>query len=277
VGHVRIREFTSANAAYFEKERAKAINRRTKKPIAKATINRGLAVLSHLFTFAIKKRLISAHPMTRYGRLPEKEKAVRIMTLEEERRLVQSVMDESPIIGCFVGLLGETGLRKSECLRLKWEHVDLKTRTLIVEAGKTGETRYVPLSDFAVELLEKLSRFDGCPFVFVWPETKQPVHDPRFHFFNGRIKAGLPHVGFHDLRRYRGTKWMMNGVDSRSTQGLLGHKYLGTTQRYAKYMGHHANQSVIEAQKKEALEVAAFLGNKLATQDGQTEMQTVSS
>jgi len=46
VGDLKLREFTSAHAAYFEKERAKAVNPRTGKLIAKATINRGLAVLS---------------------------------------------------------------------------------------------------------------------------------------------------------------------------------------------------------------------------------------
>ena len=46
-------------------------------------------------------------------------------TLEEERRLVQKVTDESLIIGCYVGLLGETGLRKSEGLKLKWDYVDI--------------------------------------------------------------------------------------------------------------------------------------------------------
>jgi integrase len=128
VGDVKLRDFTSAHAAHFEKERAKATNPRTGKPIAKATVNRGLAVLSHMLTFAMtKKRLISAHPMARYGRLPEEEKPLRVMTLEEERRLVQKVMDENLIIGCYVGLLGETGLRKTEGLKLKWEHVDTGT------------------------------------------------------------------------------------------------------------------------------------------------------
>jgi hypothetical protein len=39
------------------------------------------------------------------------------MTLEEEHRLVQRVMDENLIIGCYVDLLGETGLRKTEGLK----------------------------------------------------------------------------------------------------------------------------------------------------------------
>ncbi len=58
-----------------------------------------------MFTFALKKKLIPPpHPITRYGRFPEEEKALRVLTLEEERRLVQKVMDGNPIIGCYVGL-----------------------------------------------------------------------------------------------------------------------------------------------------------------------------
>lgn len=257
VGDVRLREFTSAHAAYFEKERAKGVNPRTGKPIAKATINRGLAVLSHMFTFALKKRLIAAHPMTRYGRLRENEKALRVMTLEEERRLVQKVMDENLIIGCYVGVLGETGLRKAEGLKLKWDYVDIKSRTLTVEAGKTGKTRYVPLSDYALELFGKVSRVEGCPFVFVWTETKKPVRDPRHSFFEARRKAGLQWVGFHDLRHFRATQWIMRGVDIRSVQGLLGHRNIKTTERYVKFVPSHASQRVIEAQRLEDLEMVA--------------------
>jgi integrase len=124
-------------------------------------------VLSHMFTFALKKRLIGAHPRTRYGRLRENEKALRVMTLEEVRRLVEKVMDENMMIGCYVGLLGEADLRKSEGLRLNWDYVDTERRTLTVEASKNGKARYVPLSDYALELLGKLPRTDKCPFVFV--------------------------------------------------------------------------------------------------------------
>jgi len=258
VGHVKLREFTSAQAAYFEKERSESLNPRTGKPIKKATINRALAVLSNLFTFALKKRLIPIHPMARYGRLREDEKALRVMTLEEERQLVQKVMDENLIIGSYVGLLGETGLRKTEGLKLKWDYVDTKSRKLTVEAGKTGKTRYVPLSDFALELLGKLQRVDGCPFVFAWADTKQAVRDPRHSFFEGRRKAGLPWVGFHDLRHFRATQWIMRGVDIRSVQGLLGHRNIKTTERYVKFVPGHASMRVIEAQRLEDVEMAAF-------------------
>jgi hypothetical protein len=65
VGHVKVTEFTPAHAAFFEKER--------RKSVAGPTVNRGLAVLSHMFTFALKmKGIIQIHPMMRYGRNPRR-------------------------------------------------------------------------------------------------------------------------------------------------------------------------------------------------------------
>jgi integrase len=259
LGDVKVREFTSAHAAHFEKERALMLNPRTDKPVSKATINRGLAVLSHMFTFALKKKLIPApHPMARYGRLPEEEKAARVMTLEQERRLVQAVTDENLVIGCYVGLLGETGLRKKEGLKLKWDYVDVERRILTVEASKNCKTRHIPLSDYALTLLARLPRIQGCSFVFVWLDTKQPVRDPRHSFFEGRNKAGLSWVGFHDLRHFRATQWIMRGLDIRSVQELLGHRNIKTTERYVKFVPSHATKRVIEAQREEDLEMIAL-------------------
>ena len=70
VGDVKVTEFTAAHAAFFEKE--------SRKSVAGPTVNRGLAVLSHMFTFALKtKGIIQSHPMARYGLIPEDEKALR--------------------------------------------------------------------------------------------------------------------------------------------------------------------------------------------------------
>ncbi len=272
---VRLREFTSAHAAYFEKERAKAINPRMGKPIRKATINRALAVLSHMMTFALKKKLIPPpHPMARYGRLPEEEKPLRVMTLQDERSLVERVMDENLIIGCYVGLLGETGLRKAEGLNLKWDFVDCERRVLTVAASKSGRTRQVPLSDFALQLLAKVPQVGDCPYVFVWPDTKQRVRDPRHSFFEGRRKAGLQWVGFHDFRHFRATQWIMRDVDIRSVQGLLGHRHIATTERYVKFVNSHASKLVIEAQRLEDQEMTAV--NWQQTGNGEQVKSTVS-
>jgi integrase len=86
--------------------------------------------------------------------------------------------------------------------------------------------------------------------------TEQRVRDPRDPFFRGRHKAGLDWVGFHDLRHFRATQWIMRGVDIRSVQGLLGHKHIQTTERCVKYVPNHATRRVIEAQRLEDSEMA---------------------
>ena len=64
--------------------------------------------------------------------------------------------------------------------------------------------------------------------------------------------------GFHHLRHFRATQWIMRGVDIRSVQGLLGHQNIKTTERYVKFVPSHAAQRVIEAQRLEDLEMVAL-------------------
>jgi len=114
------------------------------KEVAPATVNRGIAVLSNMLTFALDKGHIDVHPMQKFKRLPEPETVLRVLTLEEERRLVEAVMLHDPVIGAYCGILGETGLRMMEGLRLKWEHISIPHRNLTVQASKNYKTREIP-------------------------------------------------------------------------------------------------------------------------------------
>ena len=73
-----------------------------------------------MFTFAVERELIDVYPLSRFRLLPEERKALRVMTFEEERCLVEKVAATDLIVGAYVALLGETGLRKQEGLHLKW-------------------------------------------------------------------------------------------------------------------------------------------------------------
>ncbi len=65
--------------------------------------------------------------------------------------MVMCVADCNPVIGAYVASLGETGPRKSEGLRMKWADLDFEKKILTVPKSKTGEPRYIPLSDYAIE------------------------------------------------------------------------------------------------------------------------------
>lgn len=167
------------------------------REVAPATVNRGLAVLKNLLTYALDKGVIDAHPLIRFHLLPEEQRALRVLTLEEERQLVQAVAEADPVIGAYVALLGETGFRKSEGLKLKWSQIDRSGRLVAVEKTKNKRARYgyVPLSDFALKWIDPLVRLIHCPYVFVNLKTGRPWLDPRGPFEQGN-KAERDSIGW---------------------------------------------------------------------------------
>jgi len=80
------------------------------------------------------------------------------MSLEEERSLVNAVLAKNHIIGCYVGVLGETALRMTQGLLLKSKFVNLGERNLTVEASKNYKTRHVPLTASPTVALSQRSR-----------------------------------------------------------------------------------------------------------------------
>ena len=86
-----------------------------------------------------------------------------------------------------------------------------------------------PLSDYAMEQLRSLVRVVGCPYVFARLDTCHRWINPQGPFEAGRKKAKLEWIGFHDLRHFRATQWVMRGIDLRTVQELLGHSDITTT------------------------------------------------
>ena len=127
-----------------------------------------------MLNFAVKRGYLETNPLAGFDRLPEEETALRMMTLEEERRLVACIAECNPIIGAYTAILGETGLRKNEGLGIQWGHIDHKTKHLTVPRSKTGKPRYIPLSEDALEWLETLLRHTSSPWVFTQPNGKPP-------------------------------------------------------------------------------------------------------
>lgn len=258
VGDRKLKQFTAADALDFEKVRAGEV-----KP---ATVNRGLAVMSNMFTFARRKGFILRNPMEGFGRLPVDEKALSVMSPAEERLIVEKTLEVDPVVGAYIGILGETGLRMTEALQLKWEFLNLGRRQLTVEASKNYKSRYVPISEYAAELLGTLTRYIGNPYVFIRNSTNNRLRAPQKEFAAGKAAAGVAWPGFHSFRHYRATQWLKHGVDIRTVKEWLGHRDIQTTMRYLHFVEGHANKKFAEAERAELMEIASTgTGNKLAT------------
>ena len=225
--------------------------------VAANTVNKDIAAIKKMFSFAVEVGAIEAHPLTRFPTIKTQEKALRLPTGEEFRRLVSSI--EDPAIGALVAILGETGMRKGEALRLTWSHVDLRGNRIIVERTKGKRVRSIPLSEFAVDHLRRLVRFVHQPRVFCHQESGKPWENPDKVFRTARSAAGLSWVTFHSLRHFRATAWLQHGADIRTVKEALGHRDIQTTMRYLKHIDSHADRALRSAQEleKEALENAS--------------------
>jgi integrase len=72
-----------------------------------------------------------------FALLPEPERSLRVLTEEEDLRLVRAVYAQDSVVGALVEALAESGMRISEGLTLKWSDVDLGARRL-TDVGHQG-------------------------------------------------------------------------------------------------------------------------------------------
>jgi site-specific recombinase XerD len=124
------------------------------------------------------------------------------------------------------------GLRASEVLALKPEHIDGK-RGLIKVTGKGGKQRYTLLSK---KLLPQLRDYyqQYRPKLFLFPSSKKGTPlcyaTIRSVYEKARKKAGIKKgAGIHTMRHSFATHLLEAGYDIRKIQVLMGHTRLSTT------------------------------------------------
>ncbi|MES0447396.1 MAG: tyrosine-type recombinase/integrase, partial [Desulfobacterales bacterium] len=127
------------------------------------------------------------------------------------------------------------GLRASEVLILKAEHIDSK-RMLIKVTGKGGKQRYTLLSK---KLLPELRQYYKTyrPKILLFPSQRKgnplTYETIRLVYEKARKKAGVNRgAGVHTLRHSFATHLLEAGYDIRKIQVLMGHSRLTTTMIY---------------------------------------------
>jgi integrase len=120
----------------------------------------------------------------------------------------------------------ESAMRRGEILGLRWEHIDIRKRTAFIPLTKNGESRLVPLSTAAIEILQNLPRnLDGKVFP-VTPFTLSAAID------RARTKAKLDDFHFHDLRHMAITRLAKKLPNLIELSAVSGHKSLAMLKRY---------------------------------------------
>ena len=131
------------------------------------------------------------------------------------------------------------GLRASEVIALKPEHIDSNRMLIKVEGGKGSKDRYTLLSfKLLVELRQYYRKYR--PQLYLFPSTyKERKNSPlayesiRSVYEEARNRAGIKKgEGLHTLRHSFATHILEAGYDIRKIQVLMGHTRLSTTMIY---------------------------------------------
>lgn len=200
-----------------------------------AQANLAMRVLRALFTYAIGvyedadgKPLLTINPVDRlkhakiWNRVPRRQTVIRPHQLRAWYQAVQSLKNETARDVLMLEMFA--GLRHSEAISLRWEHVDFQADTIMIKDTKNHEDHMLPMSSLLRNILQQ--RYDKrTSLEYVFPGTGKhgyiaDIRDP--------IKEviAISGVSFteHDLRRTFVTTAESLDISYYSLKRLLNHK-----------------------------------------------------
>ncbi len=260
---------------------------------AKPTANRVIALLSHLFSWAIStKKIATQDNPARFVEMFAEKSRERFLSNDELSRLGDAIreaettgipytVDEtkptskhapkpenritkiSPFAAAAIRLLLLTGARLREILDLKWTDVDLQRGQLFLRDSKSGKKTII-INAPAVLILSTLPRL-GL-YVIAGQSAGTDEEGPRADLqkpWQAIItRAGLPGLRIHDLRHTHASIGVGAGVGLPIIGRLLGHTNVDTTNRYA----HLADDPVRRASERIGSELAVAMGDDRKTE-----------
>jgi integrase len=239
----------------------------TKKERSITDVQRYLALMQAVFTFAIQNEWLARSPFSKGAGLismamePKRE---RVYSTDEQRAILEACQSKQrkPIYPLILTAL-DSGCRKGELLTLKWTDVDLEKGTLTVTAtnAKTNRKRVIDLEPITIEDLRRIAKASGgkadqlvfgikSSFAHAWRET---LKDAKIH--NGH---------FHDLRATAITTWLLRGMSVPFAMNRSGHADPRIFMRYVR-MCEEIQQK--QREHLRAWDLAASLA-ELAGKDG---------
>jgi len=197
-------------------------------------INSEIELLRAFWKFASQRQLTKSIPIP-ITTLPYTRKLPDPLSSEEVLAIV-SAFDDDPFYRALVGLLYFCGLRQAEACQLRWEHLSGDGTRLLVQKGKGGKQRWVPLVEPVATWIRALPMVSE--YVFPSRSTcNRTLHHTRIR--SKKMKAVAEKLGInpqkvhpHALRHSFATHLLVAGLDIRGVQALLGHERIDTTQQY---------------------------------------------
>ncbi len=219
------------------------------------TINRRLAAVSKMLRHAYRRGYIARLPVIERKREPEGR--IRWVTEAEEQAMLAKFREiDRDDVSDFCTVLVDTGLRTGELFKLCGRDVNVDERVIYLWDTKNGRSRSVPLTNRAMNALQRNHKEDSNQplFTFTQDSFSHTWKTMKHMIGLGSDKDFVPHC----LRHTCASRLIQRGVDLRVVQEWLGHRAISTTLRYA----HLAPKNLESA--RDVLEISDQLVTKRA-------------
>jgi integrase len=222
--HKTLSRLTSGDFATYRDERLKTV--------APASVTRELNTISHAIEIATREWgfWLPRNPVKQVRRPALPRGRTRRLEKDEESRLLAACeLGRTPLLKPLIVLAIETGMRRGELLDLRWKHVDFSKHVAHLPMTKNGDSRDVPLSRRAADVLTQLSHQVNKHGDRAFPMSANAV---RCAFERLRNRAGMPDLHLHDLRHEAISRLFEKGLNSVEVGSITGHKELRMLARY---------------------------------------------
>ena len=228
-GHIRMADISTQALQNYHNH--------LKVKLSPATANRHLSLLHRILSLSVQWGYLEKNVCKGISKFQENNKHQRFLSNDEIRHLFSAAdYDENGYAAAYIKILLLTGVRRSEGLGMKWEHLQLDGPKPMwyVPHTKSGKSRYVILNPMSVQILNELPKVQGNPYVFVGKIQGQPLHNPIKAFKRIIARAEVESTfRLHDLRHTHASLIINNGGTLYDVQSALAHANSSISERYA--------------------------------------------
>ena len=210
---------------------------RHRRGLGSKSLQRELSAIRCFYRYLFNEAIVSINP-AQYVKAPKQARTLpKTLDVDEIGGLldagVDSVLDVRDV--AMFELFYSSGLRLSELVQLNLADIDLRGKSLRVQAGKGGKARILPIGSKAIEALQnwltrRQARSPQEVAVFLSVRGERLCQrSVEYRLAQWCTKKGIQS---HVLRHSFASHLLQSSQDLRAVQELLGHSSISTTQIY---------------------------------------------
>jgi integrase len=219
-----------------------------------ATINRELAILSHLFSKAREWKWIENKPAV-IKRYKEEQTKFTYLTVEQIERLIEATKQDQHWQVYLFTIIGlETAMRRMEILSIELKDINLERRMIYIPHAK-ADARQQPITANLADILLMYIKTIEPGQRWLFPSKRSASgHTMNIEKSFRRVvrAAGLnpEEILRHTLRHTAITHLVQAGVDLPTVKRISGHKTLQMVERYSHQNGNHIQAAMDKLEKR---------------------------